>query len=155
MLKIRRSHDRLIINMGNPYTGKRTSLYWDGPLVVKEEARSSKSMTLALFTCSLFWVQHYKCKHHIAVCLQDFYHMACLGRTTGDLHTYIYYKVDKKHVIYVLRNHSIALTVQSLNILRLSMLKQNGHHFDDNIFKCTFLQENCSILIQISLKYVP
>ena len=30
MLKIRRSRDRLIFNI--PYTGKTTSLYWDGPL---------------------------------------------------------------------------------------------------------------------------
>ena len=33
MLKIRRSHDRLIFSHGDPYTGKTTSLYWDSPLV--------------------------------------------------------------------------------------------------------------------------
>ena len=33
MLKIRWSRDRLIFNMWIPYTGKRTSLYWDGPLI--------------------------------------------------------------------------------------------------------------------------
>ena len=27
--------------------------------------------------------------------------------------------------------------------------------FSDDIFKCIFLNENCYILIQISLKYVP
>ena len=32
MLKIRRSRDRLIFNMGTPYTGKMTYLYWDGPV---------------------------------------------------------------------------------------------------------------------------
>ena len=31
MLKIRRSRDRVISNMGIHFTGKTTSLYWDGP----------------------------------------------------------------------------------------------------------------------------
>ena len=33
MLKIRRSWDRLVFDMGGPYTGKTTSLYWEGPLI--------------------------------------------------------------------------------------------------------------------------
>ena len=33
MLKIRRSRDRIIFNMES-YTGKTTSLYWDGPQIV-------------------------------------------------------------------------------------------------------------------------
>ena len=41
---------------------------------------------------------------------------------------------------------------QPLNTLRS---RQNGHHFADNIFKCIFLNENVSILIRISLKFVP
>ena len=32
---------------------------------------------------------------------------------------------------------------------------KNGCHLPDNIFKCIFLNENCCILIQISLKIVP
>ena len=39
-----------------------------------------------------------------------------------------------------------------LNTLRL---RQNGHHFPDDIFKCIFLNENVWILIEISLKFVP
>ena len=39
-----------------------------------------------------------------------------------------------------------------LNTLRL---RQNGHHFPDNIFKCIFLNENVWISIKISLKFVP
>ena len=31
----------------------------------------------------------------------------------------------------------------------------NGRHFADNIFKCIFLNENISIAIKISLKFVP
>ena len=37
------------------------------------------------------------------------------------------------------------------NTLRL---RQNGHHFLDDIFKCIFLNENDWILIKISLKFV-
>ena len=32
---------------------------------------------------------------------------------------------------------------------------QNGRHFLDDIFKCFFLNENVSIAIKISLKFVP
>ena len=38
------------------------------------------------------------------------------------------------------------------NTLRL---RQNGHHFPDDIFKCIFLNENEWIPIKISLKLVP
>ena len=34
-------------------------------------------------------------------------------------------------------------------------LRQNGHHFADAIFKCIFLNENISISMKISLKFVP
>ena len=33
--------------------------------------------------------------------------------------------------------------------------KQNGRHFADDIFKCFFLNENVSIPIKISLRFVP
>ena len=33
--------------------------------------------------------------------------------------------------------------------------RQNGCHFADDIFKCIFLNENVSIAIKISLKFVP
>ena len=33
--------------------------------------------------------------------------------------------------------------------------KQDGHHFPNDIFKCIFLNENASILIKISMKFVP
>ena len=33
--------------------------------------------------------------------------------------------------------------------------RQNGRHFPDDIFKCIFFNENISISIQISLKFVP
>ena len=39
-----------------------------------------------------------------------------------------------------------------INILSL---KQNDRHFPDNIFKCISLNESVSILIKISLKFVP
>ena len=34
-------------------------------------------------------------------------------------------------------------------------LRQNGHHFTDDIFKCIFLNENVWISLNISLKFVP
>ena len=39
-----------------------------------------------------------------------------------------------------------------MNTLRT---RQNGQQFPDNIFKCILLNENVSISIQISLKFVP
>ena len=41
---------------------------------------------------------------------------------------------------------------QLFNSLRL---RQNRRHFADDIFKCIFLNENASIAIEISLKFVP
>ena len=47
----------------------------------------------------------------------------------------------------VLLNHHINLTV----ILRP---RQYGWYFADNIFKCIFFNENCCVLIKMSLKYI-
>ena len=57
---------------------------------------------------------------------------------------------------------AVLLTWLSWNILvsalegltRLS-LDKNGHHFADDIFKCTFMNEKFCILIQISMKLIP
>ena len=48
------------------------------------------------------------------------------------------------------KDHDIVYTGR-VNTLRL---RQNGHHFTDNIFKCNFLNENLCISVQISLKFV-
>ena len=42
--------------------------------------------------------------------------------------------------------------LHSVNTLRP---RQNGRHFPDDMFKCIFLNENTSISINISLKFVP
>ena len=47
--------------------------------------------------------------------------------------------------------HFITRT-QWVNTLRL---RQNGHHFADNNFKCIFLNENICVLINVSLQFVP
>ena len=39
--------------------------------------------------------------------------------------------------------------------LKILRLRQNGHHFSDNIFKWIFLNENVWISIEISLKFAP
>ena len=46
----------------------------------------------------------------------------------------------------------ICCRLHSVNTLRL---RQNGHHFPDDIFKCIFSNENAWISIKISLKFVP
>ena len=45
--------------------------------------------------------------------------------------------------------NSLAVIV---NILRT---RQNGRHIADDIFKCIFLNENVSISIKVSHKFVP
>ena len=42
-----------------------------------------------------------------------------------------------------------------LTLLNTLKLKQNGCHFMKDSFKCNFLNENASILIKFSLKFVP
>ena len=54
------------------------------------------------------------------------------------------------------RPHNPNLTRSSahtvFNTLRLA---QNGCHFPNNIFKCIFLNESCSILMKFPLQFVP
>ena len=45
--------------------------------------------------------------------------------------------------------------LQYISTLRPKVEDKNGWHFVDNVFKCTFLNENIRILINISLKFVP
>ena len=47
---IRRSHDRLIFNMGNPHTRERQSLYWNGVRVW------DKPFHLQIQTCGSTWI---------------------------------------------------------------------------------------------------
>ena len=54
--------------------------------------------------------------------------------------------------------HNYPISIDDSNLPRcLNTLRprQNGRHFADDIFKCTFLNENISISIDISLKFVP
>ena len=46
----------------------------------------------------------------------------------------------------------ITLDILAINTFRL---RQNGHHFPNDIFKRIFLNENVQILINISLEFVP
>ena len=50
------------------------------------------------------------------------------------------------------RYHSQQYVAYYFNILRL---RENGHHFADDIFKCIFLNEDVWIMLKISLKFVP
>ena len=42
-----------------------------------------------------------------------------------------------------------------MDIVNTLRPRQNGRHFADDILKCIFLNENVSIAIKISLKFVP
>ena len=48
------------------------------------------------------------------------------------------------------KNRSISTNIRNVNTLRP---RQNGRHFADDIFKCTFLNENARISIKISLNF--
>ena len=50
--------------------------------------------------------------------------------------------------------HLNTVHIETTMIITLR-LRQNGCHFTDDIFKCIFLNENVSIAIKISLKFVP
>ena len=57
-------------------------------------------------------------------------------------------------------HNSLMLSRKYLEFIKRTFLKtlrlrQNGHHFPDDIFKCILLNENISISIKISLKFVP
>ena len=47
------------------------------------------------------------------------------------------------------------LVLMQLVLINTLRPRQNGRHFADDIFKCFFLNENASISIKISLKFVP
>ena len=47
------------------------------------------------------------------------------------------------------------ICVAQLQWVNTLMPRQNGRHFADDIFKCIFLNENASISLRISLKFVP
>ena len=49
---------------------------------------------------------------------------------------------------------SLCVCCIALNINTLR-LRQSGHHFPDDTFKCIFFNENVWILIKMSLKFVP
>ena len=65
------------------------------------------------------------------------------------------------HEVGDLRRHRAHYDVTEmrggLSIIAFSTLRprQNSRHFPDDMFKCIFLNENASISIKISLKFVP
>ena len=47
------------------------------------------------------------------------------------------------------------MPVMEFLVINTLRVKQNGHHFADDIFKSIFLNENVEFSIKISLKFVP
>ena len=66
-----------------------------------------------------------------------------------------------KHNIYLVQqylnytSHVLCWGQMRKNLINTLRPRQNGRHFPDDIFKWIFLNENLSILIDISLKFVP
>ena len=52
-------------------------------------------------------------------------------------------------------NLCLAWGQPQVNLIITLRPRQDGRHFADDIFKCVFLNENISISINISLKFVP
>ena len=67
-------------------------------------------------------------------------------------HLFIYICIYTYIYIYIYREREMLGNSNCINTLRP---RQNGHHFPDNIFKCTFLKENVWISIKIPLRLVP
>ena len=60
--------------------------------------------------------------------------------------------ISSHHIELLFSEHSSLSTRRAINSLRP---RQNVRHFPDDILKCIFLNENISIAIEISLKFVP
>ena len=68
------------------------------------------------------------------------------------------YKIRNLNLIENAWNHRInkrPLDFSFDSFLNTLRPRQNGRHFSDDSFKCIFLNENVSIAIKISLKFVP
>ena len=65
------------------------------------------------------------------------------------------YCVDVVWVQWCFRSLGTRLFVQKPVQVNTLRPRQNGRQFPDNIFKCIFLNENVSISIKVSLKFVP
>ena len=50
---------------------------------------------------------------------------------------------------------NMATMLVKLQYVNTLSLRQNGHHFSDDIFKCIFLYEDVWFSLNISLKFVP
>ena len=75
------------------------------------------------------------------------YHWTLWGEFTGEFHTQ---RASNTENVSIWWHHVCEYPL--FNTLRL---RQNGHNFPDNIFKCIFLNENMWISIAISKKFVP
>ena len=64
----------------------------------------------------------------------------------------LWYSIKTTTTIPLHRQASLNHSNSNINTLRL---RQNGHHFPDDIFKWIFLNEKVWISMKISLKFVP
>ena len=177
MLKIRRSHDRLIFNMGLPIPGKESLYMYVSPMLDGAQVAITGTTILVPYLhaksfhygymlniqmisipVKLPWILPLKfsrAPRNIQDNLTgtDFQRRALWQGT--------YYKSSPSNgyicqQVYWASNtatiRSILVSYQSVITLRP---RQNGRRFAADIFKCIFVNENLCILIQISLKFVP
>ena len=61
----------------------------------------------------------------------------------------------KQVALVHLTNCGMLCELHLLGLLNTLRPRQSGHHFQDDIFKCIFLNQNAGIWIKISLKFDP
>ena len=69
------------------------------------------------------------------------------------MNIYVFYKL-----FFRIQRFRCVLTARYCNssyLFNTLRPRQNGHHFTEDIFKCIFFNENVTISIKISLKFVP
>ena len=67
---------------------------------------------------------------------------------TGNIHYIRISTILTWVIIHIITNAFVGIAFKTLRP------RQNGRRFQDNIFKCIFFNENVSIVIKISLKFV-
>ena len=71
---------------------------------------------------------------------------------SSERYAYIGRQTQPQNIRIIRCKTDICLCQKAVNTLRP---RHNGRHFADDIFKCIFLNENISIAIKISLRFVP
>ena len=108
--------------------------------------KMKKENDRVLNSCTTLW--YLKIKHNNT-------QIPCCNACPDQVHTNQFIYLYSLFVVSLSLYLPIIPCVLRSNSLNILWPKQNGRHFPNDIFKCIFLNENVSISIQISLKFVP